>query len=76
MNYLHEINTQRVLANIVGSLPAYLQNRLRQVSDIMVGQSREPKIRDVVTAAADDANDPVYGKVTTRDARIPLCISY
>ena len=69
MNYLHEINTQRVLAKIVGRLPAYLQNRwLRQVREIRMGQSREPSIRDVVTfvtAAADEANDPVFSKLTT-----------
>ena len=67
MNYLSEINTQGVLAKIVRRLPAYLQNRwIREVRETRVKQKRTAGIQDLVTfvtAAAEEANDPVYSRL-------------
>ena len=68
MNYLHEVNTQRVLVRIVGRLPTYLQNRwIRQVRDVRINRNRDATIHDLVAfviGAAEEANDPVYSKLT------------
>lgn len=66
MDYLSEINTQSVLAKIVDRLPTYLRNRwIREVRETRVKQSRSAGIKDLivfVSAAAEEANDPVYCK--------------
>jgi len=65
MNYLSEVNTQRVLVKIVARLPMYLQNRwVRHASDIRLSEGRSADIHNLVsfvTKAATAANDPVYG---------------
>jgi len=73
MSCLSEINTQRVLAKIVGRLPMYLQNRwIREVRDLRVKKCKVAGIQDLVsfvTGAAEEANDPVYRKL--RDTSKP-----
>jgi len=69
MNCLQEVNSQRVLVEIVGRLPTYLQNRwIRQVREVRTNHGREANMKDLVsfvTAAAEEATDPVYSKLTS-----------
>jgi len=61
MNYLNEVNTQRVLVKIVARLPKYMQNRwVRQASDVRMSEGRSADIHDLVSFV-NKANDPVYG---------------
>jgi len=73
MGHLSEINTQRVLAKIVGRLPLYLQNRwIREVRHLRVKRGHVAQIQDLVSfvaGAAEEANDPVYRR--PRDAGRP-----
>ncbi|KAJ8031990.1 hypothetical protein HOLleu_25384 [Holothuria leucospilota] len=69
VDFLGEINTQHVLRAIVERLPNYLRSRwLRQARHIRKHENRSPKINDVVDyveGAAEEANDPVFGKLGT-----------
>jgi len=50
MNYLSEVNTQRVLVKIVARLPMYLQNRwVRHASDIRLSEGRSADIHNLVS---------------------------
>jgi len=73
MGHLSEINTQRVLAKIVGRLPLYLQNPwITEVRHLRVKKSHVAQIHDLVSfvaGAAEEANDPVYCR--PRDAGKP-----
>lgn len=66
MNYMSEVNTQRVIVKLVDRLPRYLQTRwVRHVSELRMKGSRVAEFNDVVKyveAAAEEANDPVYGR--------------
>ena len=68
MGKLSELNNQRSLVTVVSKLPVYLQNRWRsQAVDIRRKEGKSPEIEHVamfVMSAAEEANDPVYGKLT------------
>ena len=70
MNSTQEVNVQRVLLKIVERLPVYLQIRWRKtVRDIRRKNDKMPDIRDLVSFvsdAAEETNDPVYGKLGDR----------
>ena len=65
LNALGELQTQGNLAEIIKKLPAFLQNRWRDVvRRIKVHEQRRPDLQDVVEfveEAAAVASDPVYG---------------
>ena len=68
MGKLSEIDNQTNLVKIVEKLPTYLQNRWKQeVRKLGERSNRRPQFGDIVSfvdKAAQEANDPVYGKVT------------
>jgi len=69
MNCLQEVNSQRVLVEVVNRLPTYLKHRwIRRVREVRTNQERETNMRDLVsfvTGAAEEASDPVYSKLTS-----------
>lgn len=66
MGYLNELETRRSLCQIVEKLPAYLHSRWLKVNHaIKYKENRPPALADVirlVTDAAQQASDPVFGK--------------
>jgi len=66
INYMNEVNTQRVVVKLVERLPHYLRTRwVRHVADLRIRGGRVADFNDIVTyveAVAEEANDPVYGK--------------
>ena len=75
LNALNELQTQGNLAEIVKKLPAYLQNRWRDVVwRLKTYESRRPDLQDVVEyveEAAAVASDPVYGSQGQKSERNP-----
>jgi hypothetical protein len=73
MGYVAEINSQATLLKLVERLPIYLQARWkRQVREIRSSKDRNPITDDVVgfiMEAAEEANDPVYGKLAESGER-------
>jgi hypothetical protein len=73
MGYVAEINSQATLLKLVERLPVYLQARWKRlVREIRSSKGRNPTIDDVVRfimEAAEEANDPVYGKLAESGAR-------
>ena len=71
MGKLSEINTGRSLTQIVEKLPWDLRKGwLKRVHHIKTVESKVPTIDDVVkfvAASAEQANDPVFGKLVSRD---------
>ena len=71
MEKLSEINTGRSLTQIVEKLPWDLRKGwLKRVHHIKTVESKVPTIDDVVkfvAASAEQANDPVFGKLVSRD---------
>ena len=67
MGCLNEVNNQKTLLKIISKLPPYLQHRWqREVGVIRRHKNTTPAFEHVVTfvkAAAEEINDPVYGKV-------------
>ena len=68
---LSDINTGRSLTQIVEKLPWDLRKGwLKRVHHIKTVESKVPTIDDVVkfvAASAEQANDPVFGKLVSRD---------
>lgn len=66
MGYLNELETRRSLCQIVEKLPTYLHSRWLKVNHaIKYKENRPPSLADViqlVTDAAQQASDPVFGK--------------
>ena len=73
MGKLQEINNQHTLVRFIEKLPKYLQIKWRgKAREIRTFCRRSPDISDVVVfveAAAEEANDPVYGRIT--ECRLP-----
>ena len=71
MGRLSEINTGRSLIQIVEKLPWDLRKGwLKRVHCIKTRENRVPTIDDVVKfveASAEQANDPIFGKLVSRD---------
>jgi hypothetical protein len=67
MGYTAEVNNQSILVKVVERLPVHLQMRWkREVRVVRSKGLRNPTIDDVVNfvkEAAEEANDPVYGKL-------------
>ena len=67
MGHSVEVNSQKTLVRIIGRLPFFLQGRWKaEVRRIHKHQGRNPNIDDVtefVSEAAEEANDPVYGRI-------------
>ena len=68
MGKLQEINNQHTLVRFIKKLPKYLQIKWRgKAREIRTFCRRSPDISDVVVfveAAAEEANDPVFGRIT------------
>ena len=68
MGKLQEINNQHTLVRFIEKLPKYLQIKWRgKAREIRTFCRRSPDISDVVVfveAAAEEANDPVFGRIT------------
>ena len=75
LDALGELQTQSNLSEIVKKLPAYLQNKWREVvRHLKIHEHRRPDLQDVVEyveEAAVVASDPVYGSQSQRSERNP-----
>lgn len=75
MGNLVEVNSQKVLVKIVERMPLYLQTRWRkEVRNIRKNKDRMPDVADLlafVEDAAEELNDPVYGKLSVRGNQKP-----
>ena len=71
MGMLPELNNRQSLLKIVEKLPFYLKKEwLKKVHSIRSRERRLPTIDDIllmVSAAAERANDPVFGKLLASD---------
>ena len=75
LDALDELQTQGNLSEIIKKLPAYLQNKWRDVvRRLKVHERRRPDLQDVmeyVEEAAAVASDPVYGNQGQKSERNP-----
>ncbi|XP_030834878.1 uncharacterized protein LOC105444169 [Strongylocentrotus purpuratus] len=70
MGYIGDLSPQLVLVQIVERLPLYLCGRWLSVVRRIRREDRFPNIFDLVDfvqGAADEENDPVYGRLLTKD---------
>ncbi|XP_011672748.2 uncharacterized protein LOC100889831 [Strongylocentrotus purpuratus] len=70
MGYIGDLSPQLVLVQIVERLPLYLCGRWLSVVRRIRREDRLPNIFDLVDfvqGAADEENDPVYGRLLTKD---------
>ncbi|XP_030849736.1 uncharacterized protein LOC115927700 [Strongylocentrotus purpuratus] len=70
MGYIGDLSPQLVLVQIVERLPLYLCGRWLSVVQRIRREDRLPNIFDLVNfvqGAADEENDPVYGRLLTKD---------
>lgn len=76
MDNLVEVNSQKVLVKIVERMPPYLQIRWRkEVRNIRKNKDRVPNVKDLlafVEDAAEELNDPVYGKLALKGKQKPI----
>ena len=74
LDALDELQTQGNLSEIIKKLPAYLQNKWRDVvRRLKIRECRRPDLQDVVYVeeAAAVASDPVYGNQGQKSERNP-----
>ncbi|XP_064635262.1 uncharacterized protein LOC135492633 [Lineus longissimus] len=71
MGRLDRLN-ENSLVQIIERLPLYLQNKWKGAAYKIRQEARSPSIQDMlwfVSKAADEANDPVFGKCGLKDAK-------